>query len=129
MHAKDIPIIVIVYSIQVMRMLLESPDAQPDLELLALCINLAANKRNAQLICEHNGLRLLMKRSFKFKDPLLMKMVRNISQHDGQTKNLFIVSTVTDTYIYFFPPDFFIRVKVNFYHVETESASLHLMTE
>ncbi len=76
---------------QVMKMLLESPDAQPDLELLALCINLAANKRNAQIICEHNGLRLLMKRAFKFKDPLLMKMIRNISQHDGPTKNMFIV--------------------------------------
>ena len=75
-----------------MKMLLESPDPQPDLELLALCINLAANKRNAQLICEHNGLRLLMKRAFKFKDPFLMKMIRNISQHDGPTKNLFIVS-------------------------------------
>ena len=74
-------------------MLLESPDAQPDLELLSLCINLAANKRNAQVICEHNGLRLLMKRAFKFKDPLLMKMIRNISQHDGATKTLFIVST------------------------------------
>ena len=72
-------------------MMLESPDAQPELELLALCINLSANKRNAQIICEHNGLRLLMKRAFKFKDPLLMKMVRNVSQHDGPTKNLFIV--------------------------------------
>ena len=73
-------------------MLLESQDAQPDIELLSLCINLAANKRNAQVICDHNGLRLLMKRAFKFKDPLLMKMVRNISLHEGPTKNLFIVS-------------------------------------
>lgn len=37
---------------------------------------------------------MLMKRALKFKDPLLMKMIRNISQHDGPTKSLFIVSTV-----------------------------------
>lgn len=39
-----------------------------------------------------NGLKMLMKRALKFKDPLLMKMIRNISQHDGPTKTLFIVS-------------------------------------
>ncbi|KAL5012631.1 hypothetical protein ScPMuIL_011182 [Solemya velum] len=73
----------------VMKMLLESPE-NPDLELLALCINLAANKRTAQIICEGTGLKMLMKRAFKFKDALLMKMIRNVSQHEGQTKNLFI---------------------------------------
>lgn len=73
----------------VMKMFLENPE-NPDLELLALCINLAANKRTAQIICEGNGLKMLMKRAFKYKDPLLMKMIRNISQHDGPTKNLFI---------------------------------------
>ena len=75
-----------------MKMLLDAPDGQPELEVVALCINLAGNKRCSQLICEGNGLRLLMKRSFKYKDPLLMKMIRNISQHDGPTKTLFIVS-------------------------------------
>ena len=74
-----------------MKMLLECEESQPDLELLALAINLAANKRNAAVMCERNGLRHLMKRAFKFRDPLLMKMVRNISQHDGPTKKLFIV--------------------------------------
>ena len=72
-------------------MLLESPE-QPDMELLALCINLAANKRTAAIICEGSGLKMLMKRAFKFHDPFVMKMVRNISQHEGDTKNLFIVS-------------------------------------
>uniref|UniRef100_A0A8C9U6X3 Kinesin-associated protein 3b n=1 Tax=Scleropages formosus TaxID=113540 RepID=A0A8C9U6X3_SCLFO len=37
-----------------------------------------------------NGLKMLMKRSLKLKDPLLMKMIRNISQHDGPPKHLFI---------------------------------------
>ena len=59
-----------------MAMLLESKEQQ-DLELLALCINLASNKQCAQLICESNGLRFLMKKAFKHKDPLVMKMIRN----------------------------------------------------
>ncbi|KAL4218964.1 Kinesin-associated protein 3 [Mactra antiquata] len=73
----------------VMKMLLESPE-NPDIELLSLCINLAGNKRTAQIICEGQGLKMLMKRAFKFKDPLMMKMIRNVSEHDGPTKNLFI---------------------------------------
>ncbi|KAG8436493.1 hypothetical protein GDO86_007550 [Hymenochirus boettgeri] len=75
---------------QLMKMLFECSDERIDLELISFCINLAANKRNAQLICEGNGLKMLMKKSLKFKDPLLMKMIRNISQHDGPTKNLFL---------------------------------------
>ncbi|KAK2494481.1 hypothetical protein MC885_010841, partial [Smutsia gigantea] len=75
---------------QLMKMLFECSDERIDLELISFCINLAANKRNVQIICEGNGLKMLMKRALKFKDPLLMKMIRNISQHDGPTKNLFI---------------------------------------
>ncbi|XP_018420217.1 PREDICTED: kinesin-associated protein 3 isoform X2 [Nanorana parkeri] len=75
---------------QLMKMLFECSDDRIDLELISFCINLAANKRNAQLICEANGLKMLMKKALKFKDPLLMKMIRNISQHEGPTKNLFI---------------------------------------
>ncbi|XP_072430071.1 kinesin-associated protein 3a isoform X3 [Chiloscyllium punctatum] len=75
---------------QLMKMLFECAEEHIDMELISFCINLASNKRNAQLICEGNGLKMLMKRAFKFKDSLLMKMIRNISQHEGQTKNLFI---------------------------------------
>uniref|UniRef100_V9KE49 Kinesin-associated protein 3-like protein n=1 Tax=Callorhinchus milii TaxID=7868 RepID=V9KE49_CALMI len=75
---------------QLMKMLFECSEEHIDMELISFSINLASNKRNAQLICEGNGLRMLMKRAFKFKDSLLMKMIRNISQHEGQTKNLFI---------------------------------------
>lgn len=61
------------------------------MEVMALAINLAVNKRNAQLICEGHGLRVLMQRAFHYQDALIMKMIRNISQHDGEgTKNLFI---------------------------------------
>jgi len=87
-------------TVQVMKMLLDqgtkqqqqqSPATQPDIEVLALCINLAANARCAQLICEGAGLKLLMRRAFKQKDAMLMKMIRNISMHDEPTKSLFIV--------------------------------------
>lgn len=73
-----------------MKMILECPSDRVEIELISLAINLVANKRNAQLICEGTGLRLLMRRAFKTKDPLLMKMIRNISQHDGQTKRDFM---------------------------------------
>lgn len=75
-----------------MQMMLNCPGDRIDLELIALGINLAANKRNAQLVCEGPGLRLLMRRAFKFNDPLLLKMIRNISQHEGPTKAQFVVS-------------------------------------
>ncbi|XP_076135033.1 kinesin-associated protein 3a [Alosa pseudoharengus] len=75
---------------QVMKMVFDCGEERIGAELISFCINLAANKRNAQIICEGNGLKMLMKRALKLKDTLLMKMVRNISQHDGPTKNLFI---------------------------------------
>uniref|UniRef100_A0A8C9WPH0 Kinesin-associated protein 3b n=1 Tax=Scleropages formosus TaxID=113540 RepID=A0A8C9WPH0_SCLFO len=75
---------------QLMKMLFEHGEEPIDAELISFCINLAANKRNAQIMCEGNGLKMLMKRSLKLKDPLLMKMIRNISQHDGPPKHLFI---------------------------------------
>lgn len=110
-----------------MQMLYEHGEEEIETELISICINLAANKKNAQLMCEGillfaqvrplphhhryqmsvwlleeiilslspflgDGLKMLMKRALKMKDCLLMKMIRNISQHDGQTKSLFIVS-------------------------------------
>ncbi|XP_076832649.1 kinesin-associated protein 3b [Brachyhypopomus gauderio] len=75
---------------QLMKMLFEHREERIDSELISFCINLAANKRNAQIICEGNGLKMLMKRALKFKDPLLMKMIRNVSQHDGPLKQLFL---------------------------------------
>ncbi|XP_035026684.1 kinesin-associated protein 3 isoform X2 [Hippoglossus stenolepis] len=75
---------------QLMQMLFECSEEEIEAELISICINLAANKRNAQLTCEGNGLKMLMKKALKTKDCLLMKMIRNISQHDGPTKPLFI---------------------------------------
>jgi len=70
----------------------QSEPVQPDVEVVALCVNLAADACCAQLMCEGAGLKLLMRRAFKNKDAMLMKMIRNISMHDGPTKALFIVS-------------------------------------
>lgn len=78
-------------SVKVMKLVLSSPGPQVPLELMALAVNLAANKRNAQLICEGAGLKLLMKRALKYRDPLLTKMIRNIAQHEGPTRELFMV--------------------------------------
>uniref|UniRef100_A0A8C5C1S6 Kinesin-associated protein 3a n=1 Tax=Gadus morhua TaxID=8049 RepID=A0A8C5C1S6_GADMO len=75
---------------QIMKMVFECGEDRMDTELISFCINLAANKRNAQVICEGNGLKMLMKRALKLKDTLMMKMIRNLSQHDGPTKSLFI---------------------------------------
>ncbi|XP_053170954.1 kinesin-associated protein 3-like, partial [Scomber japonicus] len=73
-----------------MKMMFDCGDEAMDVELIALCINLAANKSNAQVFCEGNGLKMLMKRAVKLKDVLVMKMIRNLSQHSGATKSLFL---------------------------------------
>uniref|UniRef100_A0A3B4YHR0 Kinesin-associated protein 3b n=1 Tax=Seriola lalandi dorsalis TaxID=1841481 RepID=A0A3B4YHR0_SERLL len=75
---------------QLMQMLFECSEEEIEAELISICINLAANKRNAEVTCKGKGLKMLMKRALKTKDCLLMKMIRNISQHDGPTKALFI---------------------------------------
>ncbi|XP_077450880.1 kinesin-associated protein 3a isoform X1 [Stigmatopora argus] len=75
---------------QLMKMIYDFGDLKMDFELISLCINLAANKTNAKVMCEGIGLKMLMKRSVKLKDVLVMKMIRNISQHNGTTKSLFL---------------------------------------
>lgn len=64
-------------------MLLLNLNKNADVELIALCINLALNKRNAQLMTENNRLHTLMSRAFRYQDSLLMKMIRNISHHES----------------------------------------------
>uniref|UniRef100_A0A7N6APH8 Kinesin-associated protein 3b n=1 Tax=Anabas testudineus TaxID=64144 RepID=A0A7N6APH8_ANATE len=75
---------------QLMKMVFDCGEEKMDVELISLCINLAANKSNAQVICEGTGLKMLMKRAVKMKDVLVMKMIRNLSQHNGPTKSLFL---------------------------------------
>ncbi|XP_056270038.1 kinesin-associated protein 3a [Pseudoliparis swirei] len=75
---------------QLMKMVFDCGEKKMDVELISLCINLAANKSNAKVICEGNGLKMLMKRAVKLKDVLVTKMIRNLSQHSGPTKSLFL---------------------------------------
>lgn len=81
-----------------MKLLLEGSEDEVNLELIALCINLAINKRNAQIMVENNRLRCLMARAFCNQDSLIMKMIRNIAMHEG-TKQNFIVSLMFHTVI------------------------------
>ncbi|XP_047443814.1 kinesin-associated protein 3a [Mugil cephalus] len=74
---------------QLMSLVFDCGD-EIDVELISLCINVAANKSNAAVMCEGNGLKMLMKRALKRKDVLVMKTIRNLSQHNGPTKNLFL---------------------------------------
>ncbi|XP_034952369.1 kinesin-associated protein 3 [Chelonus insularis] len=71
------------------EMVLESEEERPKKELIALCINLAANNKNAQLMIENNRLHGLIRKAFRNQDSLIMKMIRNISQHDS-TKEHFV---------------------------------------
>jgi hypothetical protein len=79
--------------LQAMSMLLDGSEDEVNLELVALCINLAINKRNAQIMVEDDRLRHLMARAFRNQDSLIMKMIRNIAMHEG-TKQNFIVSFI-----------------------------------
>lgn len=58
----------------VMRRILETTEDQVDLEVMSLAINLAVNKRNAQLICEGHGLRVLMQRAFHYQASINLQM-------------------------------------------------------
>ncbi len=43
-----------------MQMLFEHGEERIDTELISFCINLAANKTNAQIICEGKSLNLIL---------------------------------------------------------------------
>lgn len=59
----------------------------------AILINIALEKRNAQLLCGVNGegLNLLIEAALYQKDILLLKTVRNIAVHSGPTQPMFSV--------------------------------------
>lgn len=42
-----------------------------------------------EIMCEGNNLLQMVKRAMKTSDPLLMKLVKTISSHDGKCKELF----------------------------------------
>lgn len=67
--------------------------------VVALCINLAINKKNAEIMIAENRLQKFLERAFKNQDSLLMKMIHNIAAHESLEHgivvniSLFFVST------------------------------------
>jgi hypothetical protein len=62
-----------------------------------LLINIALEKRNAQLICssDGHGLETLINLAIKNFDVLVMKIVRNIASHEGPIHEMFVVCVET----------------------------------
>ncbi|RWS10991.1 kinesin-associated protein 3-like protein [Dinothrombium tinctorium] len=82
--------------------LMNLPSAQQEenhfMQIMALSINLVTNRRNAQLLCENGQLQRLIDRAIKASKEmkemqtniLLLKLIRNISQHDDPFKMIFL---------------------------------------
>jgi hypothetical protein len=63
-----------------MGMIINFPQNLLTKELAGLAINVSLNSRNAEIMSTNRGLNHLMDRLFTTKDPLLMKIIRNLSQ-------------------------------------------------
>lgn len=75
-----------------MKLILESQEDWVQQELVSVGINLSCDEQNVKLMVKGPGLKLLMKRALQTQDALLMKMIKNISQHkDKEIKKLFLV--------------------------------------
>lgn len=62
--------------------------------LVALAVNLALHPRCAQLMAGSGRLAALAARAFRSTDLMLIKLVRNLSQHP-ENSNLFVVNIST----------------------------------
>lgn len=84
---------------QLMAMIIESETELVDTGVMALAINLSLCEPIAERICfaggqdpTGRGLKMLLKRAFKRKDVLLLKLIRNIAyQKRAEIKMLFVV--------------------------------------
>ncbi|KAJ3331374.1 hypothetical protein HDU76_003351, partial [Blyttiomyces sp. JEL0837] len=74
----------------IIKMVLEYKGERVNVELMAVAINLATSRKNAELICEDNGLKFLMRRALKTRDTLILKMIKNVAEHEGDIKMLFL---------------------------------------
>lgn len=63
-----------------MGMVINFPQPLLAKELAALMVNMSLNARNCELMIANKGLNLLMDRLSSNKDPLLLKIIRNIAQ-------------------------------------------------
>ncbi|CAG5073388.1 Similar to KAP115: Kinesin-associated protein 3 (Strongylocentrotus purpuratus), partial [Cotesia congregata] len=66
----------------IIDMILELEDDRFKKELVAVGINLSINHKNALMMIENNRLQGLISKAFRTQDSLLMKLIRNISQHE-----------------------------------------------
>jgi hypothetical protein len=62
-----------------MGLVINIPEERLPGELAALMINLSFYYKNCELMIQNRGLNLLMDRFYDKRDPLLMKIIRNIS--------------------------------------------------
>lgn len=81
---------------QLSRLIIGSQKNMVERELAALGINLSAHPDTAAAFCEPETLHMLIKRCHQFYDPLLMKLIRNLSQF-GSNHEAFRVSNVLGT--------------------------------
>lgn len=71
-YAEAIPII--------MQLIIKFPPHKKiTRELAALAVNLSLNRHNAEIMSQNRGLQALINRVERTQDPLLMKMIRNLS--------------------------------------------------
>lgn len=61
---------------------IEYPEQKVNKELIALAINIATNERNGERMVSNRGLKRLMERLVRTQDPLLAKLIRNLSQFE-----------------------------------------------
>ncbi|VDP99186.1 unnamed protein product [Trichobilharzia regenti] len=70
-----------------MKLILENPDEKSDLVPMALAINLVRDDQcSNSMLNEGRCFKVLAKRAIKFRDALIMKMLRNATQHNNLLK-------------------------------------------
>lgn len=62
------------------QLVIHCPEPIVGKELIALCVNLTTNGRNAEIMAQEGQGAELIRRAFKFRDTLLFKVCRNIAQ-------------------------------------------------
>lgn len=73
-------------------MLLLNSGSDNDKIMVALLINLAINPTCAQQMIKKNRLQSLMMRAFTYQDPMLMKMLHNVSEHSNCSPSFIVTS-------------------------------------
>jgi len=71
------------------QFVVQCPNEIIDQELIALAINLANDPKNMELMVAGDGLHHMVRRVHLYHDPLLIKLLHNISSHDRH-KQLFV---------------------------------------